>query len=80
MGGGGEGGLYTHHHASKNVMPRLDKISQVIGQLLDVSFVKLSNVVDILLVTNGDEIDSNTLPPEPSTTTDTVDVVLAVCW
>ena len=57
----------------------LDKISQVFGHLLDLSFVKVSNVVEILLVANGDEIDSNPLPPIPSTTTDTMDVVLAVC-
>ena len=73
------GEVYTHHHASKNMMPRLDKISEVFGHILDVSFLKLSNVVDILLVTNGDEIDSNPLSPIPSTTTDTMDVVLAVC-
>jgi hypothetical protein len=91
-GGGARRSLHASPHKQKHgvslrkeILARekslflLDKISQVFGHLLDLSFVKVSNVVEILLVANGDEIDSNPLPPIPSTTTDTMDVVLAVC-
>jgi hypothetical protein len=52
--------------------------SHVHGHLLDLCAVELLDLAHHADIVSGDEVDSNTLTSETSTTTDTVDVVLAV--
>jgi hypothetical protein len=56
----------------------LDEISHVHGHLLDLCAVELLNLAHHADIVSGDEVDGNTLTSETSTTTDAMDVVLAV--
>lgn len=56
----------------------LDEIGNVHGHLLDLGAVKLLNLTHHADVVSGDKVDGDTLSAETTTTTDTVDVVLAV--
>jgi len=57
---------------------RLDEIGHIHGHLLDLGAVKLLNLAHHAHVLGGDEVDRNTLAAETTTTTDAMDVVLAV--
>jgi len=57
---------------------RLDEVSHVHGHLLDLSAVELLNLAHHADIVSSDEVDSHTLTSETPTTTDAVDVVLAV--
>lgn len=57
---------------------RLDEVGNVHGHLLDLGAVELLNLAHHADIVSGDEVDGNTLTSETSTTTDAVDVVLAV--
>lgn len=59
-------------------MVRLDKVGDVHGHLLDLRAVELLNLAHHADVVSGNEVDGNTLTAETATTTDAVDVVLAV--
>ena len=52
--------------------------SHVHGHLLDLCAVELLNLAHHADIVSGDEVDGNTLSSETTTTTDAVDVVLAV--
>merc|ERR1712070_16471 len=56
-----------------------EKAIQGFRHLLDLSFVELTDVVEVLLITKVDEVDGNSLPPKPPATADAVDVVFTVC-
>lgn len=58
----------------------LDEIGDVHWHLLDLSAVELLDLSHHADVLSGDEVDGNTLTSETSTTTDSVDIVLTVCW
>lgn len=57
---------------------RLDKVGNVHGHLLDLGAVELLNLTHHTDILSGDEVDSDTLSAESTTTTDSVDVVLSV--
>lgn len=59
-------------------MVRLDEVGNVHGHLLDLGAVELLNLAHHSDVIGGNEVDSNTLTAETTTTTDAVDVVLTV--
>lgn len=56
----------------------LDEVGHVHGHLLDLGAVELLDLTHHADIVSGDEVDSDTLTTETATTTDTVDVVLAV--
>jgi hypothetical protein len=56
----------------------LDEVGNVHGHLLDLGAVELLNLAHHADIVSGDEVDGNTLSSETTTTTDAVDVVLAV--
>jgi hypothetical protein len=56
----------------------LDKISHVHGHLLNLCAVELLNLAHHADIVGGDEVDGHALTSETSTTTDAMDVVLAV--
>lgn len=56
----------------------LDKVGDVHGHLLDLGTVELLNLTHHANIIGGDKVDGNALSAETTTTTDTVDVVLAV--
>jgi hypothetical protein len=56
----------------------LDQVSHVHGHLLDLSAVELFDLAHHADIVSGDEVDGDTLSSETTTTTDAVDVVLAV--
>lgn len=56
----------------------LDEVGDVHGHLLDLSAVELLNLTHHSDVVSGDEVDGDTLSAETTTTTNSVDVVLAV--
>lgn len=56
----------------------LDEVSNVHGHLLDLGAVELLDLTEHANIVGGDEVDGNTLTTETTTTTDTVNVVLAV--
>lgn len=56
----------------------LDEVSDVHGHLLDLGAVELFNLAHHADIVSGDEVDRNTLTAETTTTTNTMDVVLAV--
>lgn len=56
----------------------LDEVGDVHRHLLDLGAVELLNLTHHADVVSSDEVDRNTLTAETTTTTDTVDVVLAV--
>lgn len=56
----------------------LDEVGNVHGHLLNLGAVELLNLTHHADILGGDEVDGNTLSAETTTTTDTVDVVLAV--
>jgi hypothetical protein len=56
----------------------LDEISHVHGHLLDLCAVELLDLAHHADIVSSDEVDSHTLTSETSSTTDAVDVVLAV--
>jgi hypothetical protein len=53
----------------------LDKVSNVGRQLLNGNVVEPLDVIEHPLIVTGDKVDSNTLPPKSTTTTDAVEVV-----
>lgn len=59
-------------------MRGLDKVSDVHGHLLDLGAVELFDLAHHAHVVGSNEVDGNTLTTETTTTTDAVDVVLAI--
>lgn len=58
------------------IPPRLDKVSNVLGHLLNLSVVESLKLLQSIAILLGDEVDGNTLTTETTTTTNSVDVVL----
>jgi hypothetical protein len=58
----------------------LDQIGDVHWHLLNLGAVELLNLSHHTNIICCDEVDGNTLSSETSTTTDSVNVVLTVCW
>ena len=56
----------------------LDEVGNVHGHLLDLGAVELLNLTHHADIIGGDEVDGNTLTAETATTTNAMDVVLAV--
>ena len=54
--------------------------SNVHGHLLDLRAIELLNFTHHANIIGGDEVDSDTLPAESASTSDTMDVVLPVGW
>ena len=59
-------------------MVRLDEVSNVGRHFFNLCVVKGLNVTKVPHVTLGDEVDGDTLSPESTGSTDTMDVVLTV--
>lgn len=53
-------------------------VRHVEGHFVDLSVVELFDITEHADIVGGDKVDSDTLSPESATTTDTMDVVLAV--
>ncbi|KAI7165319.1 ATP-dependent RNA helicase [Hortaea werneckii] len=64
--------------ARELVISQSRRTSNVHWHLLDLSAVELLNLTHHAHIVGSDEVDSDTLPTETATTTDTVDVVLPV--
>lgn len=62
----------------KSISIPLDKISNIHGHLLDLGRVELLNLPHHANIISGDEVNSNTLTTETTTTTNTMDIVLTV--
>ena len=58
----------------------LDKVGNIHWHLLDLGVVEGFNVLKVALIVSGEEVDGNALTTETSTTTNSVDIVLTVCW
>ena len=68
-------------HLSSNILGHnLEKICNIGRQLLNGHVVEPLDVKQHPLVVTGDKVDGNTLPPEPTTTANAMEVVLRLGW